>query len=49
LNIQAELHCQLLEILQEEIYRFNFTGDKQYIEPVDAIAMMSIPMLKRLI
>ena len=30
-------------------YRFNFTGDKQYIEPVDAVAMMSIPMLKRLI
>jgi hypothetical protein len=30
-------------------YRFNFTGDKQYIEPVDAVAMMSIPMLRRFI
>jgi hypothetical protein len=29
-------------------YRFNFSGDKQYIEPGDAAAMMAIPVLKRI-
>jgi len=29
-------------------YRFHFSGDKKYVDPNDAVAMMAIPMLKKI-